>query len=454
MYGRRLYDSEVNHLYLPGPRRGLVNWHAAAQGEEVILCESVIDALSLYVAGLTAVLPCYGTQGFTDDHEALFSRQQRVVICFDADAAGQCAAKDLKARLRAGHEVRIVELPEATDVNDLLVSRGPAALLSLVVGAPEPAQPAAAELTAEPAAAPEPEDADTPAADAPEIEPTKTGLVMRTAGLCYEVCGIAKQSTQLKVLLKVSRDDGRSETSTLDLYSWRSREFMAGAFARSLDIDEAQLCDGLKALIEPVERRARDLSGAAGQQSSVATKDTLELTDTEREEALALLERPDLMDQILRDFEAVGYAEEVINKQLGYLVAVSRKLPKPLSLLVEARSSAGKSALQDAILAFVPEEDFLKYSRITDQALFYQDQDALEHKLLVIEEAAGMSGAAYSIRALTSGELRVAAVGTDPVTGKLRTEEYTVKTHTSVMMTNTNPDFDEERPRAVSSCAR
>jgi DNA primase len=28
-YGRRLFDSEVPHLYLPGPRRGLVNWQAA-----------------------------------------------------------------------------------------------------------------------------------------------------------------------------------------------------------------------------------------------------------------------------------------------------------------------------------------------------------------------------------------------------------------------------------------
>jgi DNA primase len=29
MYGRRLFDSEVPHLYLPGARRGLINWQAA-----------------------------------------------------------------------------------------------------------------------------------------------------------------------------------------------------------------------------------------------------------------------------------------------------------------------------------------------------------------------------------------------------------------------------------------
>ena len=534
MYGRRLYDSEVNHLYLPGPRRGLVNSHAAAQGAEVILCEAVIDALSLYVAGLTAVLPCYGTQGFTEDHAAFLNRGQRVVICFDADAAGRRAAKDLEARLRADHEVRVVELPEASDVNELLVSRGPAALRSLVLGEPGPETPAprrpaaavaragAAEFAAQaqpappeseplpprpaqggtpqseppqpgpaqlptpqpesdepgPAqlATPQPESlqpgptqAETPQSASPQVgapagvapqpgpaqpappqqppagdaapvvEQTKAGLLMRAGGVAYEVCGIARQSTQLKVLLKVSRDDGRSDTSSLDLYSWRSREFMANAFARSLDLGEEQLSAALKALIAPVEKAAAAEAG-----SSDSKKDTVELTDTEREEAQRMLARPDLIDQVLRDFEQVGYAGEVINVQLGTLVTTSRKLKKPLSLLIEARSSAGKSALQDAILGFVPQEHFRKYSRLTDQSLFYMDPDALQGMVLVIEEAAGMGGAVFAVRALSNGELRVATATRDPVTGRMRTDEYTVKTHTSVMMTNTDPNFNEE----------
>ena len=37
MCGRRLYDSDVNHLFLPGPRRGLVAWQQAAQAGELVL---------------------------------------------------------------------------------------------------------------------------------------------------------------------------------------------------------------------------------------------------------------------------------------------------------------------------------------------------------------------------------------------------------------------------------
>jgi hypothetical protein len=46
---------------------------------------------------------------------------------------------------------------------------------------------------------------------------------------------------------------------------------------------------------------------------------------------------------------------------------------------------------------------------------------------------------------LQSGEeMKVAATAKDPTTGKMRTEEYTVKAKTAVMMTTTNPAFDEE----------
>ena len=55
------------------------------------------------------------------------------------------------------------------------------------------------------------------------------------------------------------------------------------------------------------------------------------MSDAERQEALALLRSPELMDRIARDLDTLGYVGEESNKKLGYLIAVSRKLPEPLS---------------------------------------------------------------------------------------------------------------------------
>ena len=73
IYGRKLDNAgTVHHLYLPGKRRGIFNRQAAATSDELILTESIIDALSLYQNGLPNVIPLYGTNGLTDDHLELF----------------------------------------------------------------------------------------------------------------------------------------------------------------------------------------------------------------------------------------------------------------------------------------------------------------------------------------------------------------------------------------------
>ena len=141
----------------------------------------------------------------------------------------------------------------------------------------------------------------------------------------------------------------------------------------------------------------------------------------------------------------MGVTGEETNKLVGYLAAVSRKLDEPLSVLIQSRSAAGKSTLQDAILSLVPDEDYVKYTRITDQALFYKDEDSLVHKILAIEEEMGMGGAAYSIRNIQSSKkITVAATGKDPGTGKMKTEEYTVNGPVAVMITTTAAELEGE----------
>ena len=67
------------------------------------------------------------------------------------------------------------------------------------------------------------------------------------------------------------------------------------------------------------------------------------MQEGEREAALALLQDPKLLDRILADFERCGVVGEENNKLVGYLGAVSRKLDKPLAVIIQSTSAAGKS---------------------------------------------------------------------------------------------------------------
>ena len=69
MYGRKiaprhlLREDTPEHLYLPGPHRGVWNEQALIASKEIILCEALIDALTFWCAGYRNVTTSYGVNG-------------------------------------------------------------------------------------------------------------------------------------------------------------------------------------------------------------------------------------------------------------------------------------------------------------------------------------------------------------------------------------------------------
>ncbi|MFC1757912.1 DNA primase, partial [Planctomycetota bacterium] len=136
---------------------------------------------------------------------------------------------------------------------------------------------------------------------------------------------------------------------------------------------------------------------------------------------------------------------EETNKLTGYLAAVSRKLDKPLAVVIQSSSSAGKTSLMDAVLKLIPDEEQIKYSAMTGQSLFYMGETNLKHKILAISEEEGIEQASYALKLLQSeGELRIASAGKNADTGRLGTEEYRVEGPVMLFLTTTASEVDFE----------
>jgi DNA primase catalytic core len=94
LYGRKITSNlragTPDHLYLPGPMRGVWNEEAFIASKQIILCESLIDALTFWCAGFRHVTTSYGINGFTDEHRAALQKHdtERVYIAYDHDEAG------------------------------------------------------------------------------------------------------------------------------------------------------------------------------------------------------------------------------------------------------------------------------------------------------------------------------------------------------------------------------
>lgn len=445
IYGRAIgTSSEVPHLYLPRPRRGVFNGPVAAQAQTLIVTESILDALSVIALGFPHTTASYGVRGFTADHLALVQKAKirRVHCAYDADAAGDDGAAQL-ARMLGPHGIEVlrVRLP-VKDANDFLKSGGTREQFQALLDQARPMGQIASSVV--PAAKPDAAEATTtPAAPAPlrAVASGKSGPATSTVTLgprVYQVTRLPGSSVGLRVRLRL-RHEGQTFIDTLNLYSDRAR---TAAIARLAQLFGAfatrdQIQADLFAIIEALERQGDD--GIAPAQGEV-----LEMAEAERDEALAFLKSPDLAELIRQDVAEMGVVGESRSVLLVYFVATSRGLPKPLSLVVVSRSSAGKSFLVLKISELMPPDEVHAYTRVSTKALYHDEPDRLKHKLLTIEEAQGMEDAAYALRVMQSNQmLRTLSTITDPSTGRHKAQENVVYGPVALIVTTTRElDFE------------
>ena len=108
----------------------------------------------------------------------------------------------------------------------------------------------------------------------------------------------------------------------------------------------------------------------------------------------------------------------------------------------------------DALLSLMPEEEQVRYSALTGQALYYFGEKDLRHKILCIAEEQGAARASYALKLLLSeGRLSIASTGKDPQSGKLVTQEYGIEGPVVLFITTTAIELDEElQNRCIVLC--
>jgi DNA primase catalytic core len=495
------------HMYLPGPHKGVFNLAALQASKDIILCEAIIDALTFWCAGFRNVTTSYGINGFTPDHLAAFKKYgtQRVYIAYDRDAAGDAAANKLAEKLMAeGIECFRILFPKNMDANEYASKTQPAAkALDLVFrnavwlgkgknraepveqsedfeipetkeepdpaintpsecaprqvkdektseAAPGPVAPFPASsqqqnlsfLAArkEPTEPPMPQQTSQPSEPVTEIRDDE--IIITLDDRRWRVRGLQKNMSydQLKVNILVSRKEAFF-VDTFDLYSARGRAAFLKQASEELRLKE----DVIRMDLGKVLMKLEELQDAQIKQTLEPKEKQVVLTPEEHKQAMELLTDSQLLQRILKDFEACGVVGEESNKLVGYLAAVSRKLENPLAIIIQSSSAAGKTSLMEAVLAFMPEEERVKYSAMTGQSLFYMGETSLKNKILAIVEEEGAERASYAIKLLQSeGELTIASTGKDPASGKLVTHEYHVEGPVMIFVTTTSIEIDEE----------
>ena len=471
IYGRKilnnLREGTQYHTYLPGPHAGIWN-EECLNSREVILCESIIDALSFWIHGFKNVTASYGVDGFTDDHLDLFIRHgvRKVIIAYDRDEAGDKGSEKVSTLLLSeGIECYRAEFPKNMDANEYVQKMSPErSALEVVlkkampmgkVKRPVPqqaqkdisflAEPLVASVVTAPQELEIVSPAPTEKIEIPKTEvPTELkgeDILIRLGDREYRIRGLKKN--QSFELLKVNIRAGFKEqyyVDTIDLYNAKARTGFVNAASEELLIK----ADIIKRDLGRILLRLEELQEAECQSKEPENHIPV-ITGDARSAALELLRDPNLIERIIFDFKKCGVVGEATNMLVSFLAAVSRKLDDPLAVLIQSSSAAGKSSLMEAVLAMMPEEERIKFSAMTGQSLFYMGEKNLKNKILAIAEEEGASEAAYALKLLQSeGEISIASTGKDPHSGRLVTHEYRVEGPVMIFLTTTAIDIDEE----------
>ena len=110
-----------------------LNFARKSETETMILCEGYMDVIALHGAGFNNAVATLGT-AITSEQARIFSRYaKKVVICYDADEAGQRAASKAFALLgEVGVECRILKVEDAKDPDEYIRKFGAPAFKNLL----------------------------------------------------------------------------------------------------------------------------------------------------------------------------------------------------------------------------------------------------------------------------------------------------------------------------------
>jgi hypothetical protein len=419
---------------------------------------------------MEAVTCTYGTENFTDElfGALIAAKVESIRFAYDNDEAGERAFfRDAERVIAHGLEAHRIKFRFGQDANSTALEQGGEALRQAVRNAiwygkaapkPEKSEESSTKVASSLAAK-----AANPTVEAAEgsqgkrlngvakeensqpapVELERKGDYheMPFGERLYRVGGLEKNNSLevLRITLRLSCQ-GLMHVDSLDLYrDGERRKFIDRASEETLlekDLLKRDLGKLLLALEQAQEARLNNPS---------EDEEAVELSPEDEAAALDFLQKPDLLDRIARAYDDAGIVGEQTNLLAAYLACASRKLAKPLAVIIQSTSAAGKSTLMEAVLSFFPPEEQVKYSAMTGQSLYYLGETNLKHKILAIVEEEGAEKASYALKLLQSeGELTIASTGKDPHSGRMETQEYHVEGPVAIVFTTTSIDIDEE----------
>lgn len=163
------------------------------------------------------------------------------------------------------------------------------------------------------------------------------------------------------------------------------------------------------------------------------------------ENTIDFLKQDNLLQEINKLIEQSGIVGEANSRLLLFIIASSYKTKSPLHAIVQGSSGSGKTHLISKIADIIPQEDVLRFTRITESSLYNWGEYELVNKLLVIEDLDGLKEEAmFAMRELISNQRLSSSVSIKDKKGNIKSTKKEVKGVFSSLSATTKGEIYED----------
>ncbi len=169
------------------------------------------------------------------------------------------------------------------------------------------------------------------------------------------------------------------------------------------------------------------------------------LKNLENSDPITFLKATELLKRVGIKIGKSGIVGEENSRLLLFLIVVSYLNKSPLHALVQGSSGSGKTHIISKIADMIPPEDVLRFTRITESALYNYGEFDLVRKVMIIEDLDGLKeDALYGLRELISNQKLGSLVSMKDKKGNNNSKNRIVKGQFSSLSATTKGESYED----------
>ena len=161
--------------------------------------------------------------------------------------------------------------------------------------------------------------------------------------------------------------------------------------------------------------------------------------------SIDFLKRKHLLKNLNTEIGKAGIVGEENSRMLLFLIIISYLNKNPLHALVQGSSGSGKTHIISRIADLMPQEDVLRFTRITESSLYNWGEFDLFQKVVIIEDLDGLKeDALYALREFISNQVLRSSVTIKDKKGNNKSSHKIVKGQFSSLSATTKGETYED----------